>query len=115
MPEFAYPYERAAMHGEEMPDGLDMADQLAFLCLRQLYSQKQNGVIDRETGSREKAKLIYQRDLWEKKFAIREKAVQRSVEMIRDVEHAASAYAKERTLENGDKMYRALYRMVVMK
>jgi len=113
MAEFTYPYERSAMLGEEMPDGLDMVDQLTFLCLRSLYTQKRRGMIDRETGSREKAKLRYQRDLWERKFAIRERAVERSVKQLKDVELAASAYAKERTLKNADAIYRALYGMEV--
>ena len=109
MAEYTYPYERAAMLGEEMPDGLDMVDQLNFLCLRSLYAQKRSGVIDRATGSREKVKLRYQRDLWEQRLLSREKLAQHCVELFRDVEGAANAYAKERTLENADRLYRALY------
>ena len=111
MPEFTYSYERAAMHGEEMPDGLDVVDQLNFLCLRSLYAQARNGVIDRETGSREKAKLGYRRDWWERKLMLRERVVQHSVEMLKAVELEANAYAKERTLENADRLYQALYGM----
>ena len=40
---------------------------------------------------------------------IRERAVESSVRQLRAVELAASAYAKERTPENADRMYRALY------
>lgn len=109
MAEFTYPYERPAMRGDEMPDGLDMVDQLNFLCLRQLYAQKWAGVIDRTTGSREKAKLRYQRDLWERKLMLRERVVQHSVKMIKAVELAANTYAKDRTLENADKLYQAIY------
>lgn len=111
MPEYTYSYEHTAMLGEEMPDGLDMVDQLNFLCLRSLYAQKRSGVIDRATGSREKAKLRYQRDLWERRLLSREKLVQHCAELFRDVEAAANAYAKERTLENADKIYQALYGM----
>lgn len=109
MAEFTYPYERAAMRGGEMPDGLDIVDQLNFLCLRSLYAQAGNGIIDRETGSREKARLGYQRSRWKRKLMIRERVVQRSVEMLKAVELAANAYAKDRTLENADRLYRAIY------
>ena len=109
MAEYTYPYERAAMLAEEMPDGLDLVDQLNFLCLRALYAQVRNGTVSRETGSREKAKLGYRRDWWGRKLMIRERAVESSVRQLRAVELAASAYAKERTPENADRMYRALY------
>ena len=111
MAEFTYSYERAAMLGDEMPDSLNMVDQLNFLCLRQLYAQKRAGVIDRATGSREKAKLRYQRDLWERKLMMRERVVRHSVEMFKAVEFAANTYAKDRTLENADKLYQAIYGM----
>lgn len=101
------------MRGEEMPNGLDMVDQLTFLCLRMLYAQKRAGIIDRETGTREKAKLGYQRGVWERKFMLRERVVQHSAEMLKAVELAASAYAKERTLENADAIHKALYGLEV--
>lgn len=94
-----------------MPDGLDIVDQLNFLCLRSLYAQVGNGVVDRATGSEEKARLGYQRSWWKRKLMIRERAVQRSVEMLKAVELAANAYAKVRTLENADRLYRAVYGM----
>lgn len=109
MAEFTYPYERAAMRGEEMPDGLNIVDQLTFLCLRSLYGQKRAGIIDRAAGSREKAKLRYQRDLWEQRLMFREKLAQHSAKMFQDAEAAANAYARERTLDNADRLYRALY------
>lgn len=113
MADFTYPYERAAMLGEEMPNGLDQVDQLNFLSLRSLYAQVRGGTIDRAAGSREKARLTYQRDLWARKLMIREGIVNRSVELFKAVELAASAYAKERTIENADRLYWALYGVAV--
>ena len=66
LPEFEY--ERQAMAGEEMPDGLRFAGQLYYLALRMLYKQFRDGIIDRETATREKRKLLhtYEYDLmWE--------------------------------------------------
>ena len=66
LPEFEY--ERQAMAGEEMPKGLRFAGQHYYLGLRMLYHQYKQGVIDRETASREKRQLLrtYEYDLmWE--------------------------------------------------
>lgn len=109
MADYTYPYERAAMRGDEMPDSLDIVDQLNFLCLRSLYAQNRAGIIDRTVGSAEKAKLRRQRDFWEQRLFFREKLAKHCVEMFQAVEAAANAYAKDRTLENADRLYRAVY------
>lgn len=67
LPEFEY--ERQAMAGEEMPKGLRFAGQHYYLGLRMLYKQFRDGIIDRETATREKRNLLstYEYDLmWEK-------------------------------------------------
>ena len=56
LPEFEY--ERQAMAGEEMPDGLQFAGQNYYLGLRMLYHQYKQGAIDRETAIREKRRLL---------------------------------------------------------
>ena len=63
-----FKYERQAMAGEEMPDGLRFSDQHCYLSLRMLYQQYRNCVIDRETARNEKRKILntYEYDLmWE--------------------------------------------------
>lgn len=57
LPEFEY--ERQAMAGEEMPEGLRFAGQHYYLSLRMLYKQFKDGVIDREAASREKRRLLH--------------------------------------------------------
>lgn len=108
----SYPYESAAWDGLEMPDGLDAVDQWMFLSLRLLYQSYKKGAISKEMGNIEKCKLAHERTKLENKFKIRERIVQSSVEMTVKAESAANAYAKERTLENADKLYEALYGMV---
>lgn len=56
------PYERVAMAGGEMPDDLEWFDRQLFLMLRTLYWQYKQGIVDRETASREKRKLLKDRD-----------------------------------------------------
>lgn len=107
-----FPYESAAWDGREMPDGLDAADQWMFLSLRLLYQSYKRGAITKEIGNAEKGKLAHERTKLENKFKIRERVVQSSVSMLVSVESAANAYAKERTLDNADRLYKALYGMI---
>lgn len=106
-----FPYERAAMSGLEMPDGLDAVDQWMYLSLRLLYESKKKGIISREVGRAEKGKLAHQRTILEQKFKMREQLVSACSERTIRVEAAANAYAKDRTLENADKLYKARYGM----
>ena len=110
-----YPYERAAMYGDPMPDGLSAPDQWMFRCLVLLYDSAKRGIIDRKTGRADKGKLAYQRDLMEKRFKIKEDLVGASARMIKAVEAAANAYARDRTLENADRLYEAIYSVPVTK
>lgn len=107
-----FSYESAAWDGMEMPDGLDAVDQWMFLSLRLLYQSFRKGIISRDQGNIEKGKLAHEMTKLENKFKIRERVVQASVEMTVAVESASNAYAKERTLENADRLYKALYGMV---
>lgn len=52
------PYERIAMAGGEMPDGLTSADQQLFIELRLLYDTFKRKVITREIAQKEKQKLL---------------------------------------------------------
>ena len=94
------PYEKDAMAGQEMPDGLSYPDQILYLGLRMLYRQYYQKGIDRETAVREKKKMIkkYQ-DL---KF--REKMGDHWVEIIRLTECARAEYRKNPCHENAMKL-----------
>ena len=98
-----------------MPEGLSAPDQWMFRCLVLLYDSAKRGIIDRETGRADKGKLAYQRGLMEEKFRSKERIVEASVRMIKAVEAAANAYAKDRTLENADRLYEAIYGVPVEK
>lgn len=51
-----FPYEREAMNGNEMPNGLEYPDQVLYLCFRKLYAQLRQGIIGRDTAVLEKKK-----------------------------------------------------------
>ena len=60
-----FPFEKIAISGGEMPDGLTGPEQRLFLGLRALYHQKRVGIITREVAVAEKKKLVhtYSRDV----------------------------------------------------
>ena len=92
------PYERIAMAGGEMPDDLEWFDRTLFLQLRMLYHQFKQGIVDRETASREKRKLLKDRDfqLFQDNFT------KDIAKKIMETEQARQEYRKNRTLENAD-------------
>lgn len=101
---FELPYEKIAMQGGEMPEGLTLTDQNMFLSLRSLYDNYKKSVVDRDTASREKNRLII-----EYKSSILIDTVCRNwVDQIKQTEIARAAYRKDRTLENADKLLAAI-------
>ena len=92
------PYEKIAMAGGEMPEGLSSADQQMFLELRLLYDSHKRGIVDRETARREKIKLLdrYRGNVIADMFC------RQWAEQHIKTEQARQAYRKNRTLENAD-------------
>lgn len=92
------PYEKIAMAGGEMPDNIEWFDCQTFLSLRMLYHQYKIGLVDRETATREKRKILqdYDRNKWAEEFT------KDIAKKIADTEKARQEYRKNRTLENAD-------------
>ena len=90
-----YPFEKAAMNADEMPEGLSAADQFMFLALRNLYKSKRLGLIDRDQGSREKNKLeaVY------RQLSFDQKHLDASAKLWKRIEGAAKTVS-----ENGELM-----------
>ena len=99
-----FPWEKDAMAGSEMPDGLSYPDQVLYLELRLLYRQYYQKFIDREAAVREKKKMIEQY----KDLKFREKMGDHWVEIIRLTELATSEYRKNPCHENAMKLIKIL-------
>lgn len=93
-----FPYERQAMMGEEMQNGLSFVEQEVYQSFRMLYAQYKMKVVDRETARREKQKILreYISGL------LVEKIGRDFADHHRTTELARQAYRKNRTLENAD-------------
>ena len=94
------PWERDAMAGLEMPGGLSYPDQILYLSLRMLYAQYFKKIIDRETATKEKKKLLDEYRCYQ----YREEMGNHWVEVIRMTDLARCDYKKNRTLENADRL-----------
>ena len=96
-----FPWEKAAMNGDELPDNLGYPEQVLFLELRMLYDQYRKGIIpDREQAVREKKRLLDEYRI----YSYREKMGEEWVEQIRLTELARAEFRKNPTAENGMKL-----------
>ena len=94
------PWEKDAMAGLEMHDGLSYPDQILYLSLRMLYKQYFQKVIDRETATKEKKKLLDEYKIYQ----FREELEKQWVEIIRLTELARAEYRKNPCHENAMKL-----------
>lgn len=94
------PYEKTAMSGGEMPNGLEYPDQILFLELRLLYDSYKRKLIDRDTATQEKVELLRTYEA----HKIVDKMGKEWVEQIRRTELARAEYRKDKTIENADKL-----------
>lgn len=94
------PWEKIAMAGGEMPDGLDYPDQVLFLELRMLYEQYKKGVVGKAAATREKKRLLDNYRV----YKFNDQMGKEWVKQIKLTELARAAYLKDRTLDNADKL-----------
>lgn len=94
------PYEKIAMAGGEMPNGLEYPDQILFLELRLLYDSYKRKLIDRDAATREKVELLRTYEA----HKIVDKMGKEWVDQIKRTELARAEYRKDKTIENADKL-----------
>ena len=94
------PWEKDAMAGLEMPNGLSYPDQILYLELRMLYHQYYQKVIDRETATKEKKKLLDEYRIYKFQYELGNQCV----ETIRLTELARADYRKNPCHENAMKL-----------
>ena len=94
------PWEKDAMAGLEMPKGLPYPDQILYLELRMLYHQYYQKIIDRETATKEKKKLLDEYRIYKFQYELGNQCV----ETIRLTELARADYRKNPCHENAMKL-----------
>lgn len=101
-------FERAAMNGDPMPDGLALEGQLMFQALALLYTRYRRGEISREMASAEKGHLLYEYDLRQRKAKQAAGLSAWHTKLLKEIEAAQCRYRKERTLETADALSAAV-------
>ncbi len=109
-----FPWERQAMDGAELPDGLGCAEKVLYLGLRSLYFQVRNKFISRETAIFEKRKLLDDYRINKSN----EELFDQNVELWHRISAAVVEYTNAPSIEAADKLLEIMYgvkRKKVMK
>ena len=103
-----FTFEREAMQGKPLPQGLDIADSCLYVALKNLYAMYQNKLISRKDATEEKRRLVYN---WTTDKAKLE-GLNRDSETLRDKIGAASEEDKNNPcVETAEKLYAAFYNL----
>lgn len=94
------PYERIAMAGGEMPQGLKYHDQMTFQRLRSLYHAYKQQIVSKEVASREKIEILRERD--NLKFMC--DLFEENVEMTKRTELIRAEYRRSKSLDAADRL-----------
>lgn len=103
-----FTFEREAMQGNPLPQGLDIADSCLYVALKNLYAMYQNKLISRKDATEEKRRLVYNWTTDKAKIEF----LNRESETLRDKIGAASEeYKNNPCVETAEKLYAAFYNL----
>lgn len=97
---WTFPWEKEAMQGNPMPEGLLLADQMAYTVLRNIYRSYYGKVLSREQAAREKNILRREYERAVKDMAFWDKVNQKHCRVLKSTELAAAACRKDPAPEN---------------
>lgn len=97
---FEFPWERQAMRDGEMPDGLELADQMAYTAMRNIYAAYQDKRLTRDQAASDKRKLRGEYDKAKKAAEFGAKLTRYHINQIMATSPAACAVRKDPTPEN---------------
>ena len=86
----------------------DLMDCFLYLALYSLYATYYNGLIPRETASQAKKNIVRQHEKVKAKYDADMRMVYADVRWRTGVAGALTRYAKERTMENADRLWAAV-------
>lgn len=103
-----FPFEKDAMNGRPLPQGLDIADSFLYVALKNLYAMYRNKLISRKDATEEKRRLIYNWATDKSKIEF----LDRSSDSLKiKIGAASDEYKNNPSIENADKLYAALYNL----
>lgn len=98
------PYEKMAIHGDPMPDGLDLVDQHMYQSLCLLYARYHRKEISRDFASAEKGKMLYRYHKDKEALESSKKMARWQVYLWHNIESAQSRFRRERTIEAAENL-----------
>ena len=101
-------FEKQAMHGEPLPQGLDIVDSCLYVALEYLYKAYRAGIMTREEAKREKEILVYNYTTNKSDIEFLNRNCLRLRERIFN---ASEEYRLSPSLENANKLYAAFYNL----
>lgn len=103
-----FTFEREAMQGKPLPQGLDVADSCLYVALKNLYAMYQNKLISRKDATEEKRRLVYNWTTDKAKIEF----LNRESETLRDkIGTASEDYKNNPCIETAEKLYAAFYNL----
>lgn len=105
---WTFPWEREAMQGAEMPDGLSMYDQMAYISLRTLYHDYREKRLDRRTASAEKRRIFAAWDKAKRTAEFERKLAFFHARLYKDTEMVKTAVRKDPSPENAIRLCNVL-------
>ena len=88
------------MHGEELPDGLSLPDQMAYTCLRHIYAMYYSKTISRDRAAAEKQRVRRAWQSMSEQIDYESKLALQRAQILRDTETAKTACRKDPSPEN---------------
>lgn len=96
----SFPWEREAMQGAELPDGLSVYDQMAFISMRTLYHDYREKRLNRAAASAEKRRIFGAWDRAKRTAEFERKLAFFHARLCKDTEGAKTAVRKDPSPEN---------------
>ena len=101
---YSFWWEPIAQGGEEMPKGLERADQILFIQLRGLYGQVRGKIITRDMAVREKKMLMEEHRCYQ----FQDKMYDEFVVFLRKTELARAEFRKNPSIDSAWRLVYAL-------
>ena len=103
-----FTFEREAMQGNPVPQGLDIADSCLYVALKNLYAMYRSKLISRKDATEEKRRLIYN---WATDKSKIEFLNRDSDGLKSKIGVASEDYKNNPCIETADKLYAAFYNL----
>lgn len=87
----------------------DLLDSMLYMALYSLYSSYYAGQVPRETASSIKCTIVADYEQRKRLYDFKSALLDDSVKLWRGVEEAARNYKHNRSLENADRLWEAIY------